>query len=397
MNIGVLKEAKEETRVAITPDVVDALKKIGASVLVEKSAGESSYFSDEDYKKAGATIVTRQDILKKSDIVTSIHLADSSTLSKIKKGGIYLGMFQPAMNAQTIKKLSAQQVTVISLDAIARITRAQSMDVLSSQATVAGYKAVLLAATHLTRFFPMLTTAAGTITPASVLIIGAGVAGLQAIATSRRLGAVVDVFDTRPEVKEQVQSLGAKFVEVEGARHSAEAGGYAVEQTEEYKKKQQEAIDKFAGKADAIVTTALIPGKKAPILITKKIVDKMKSGSVVVDLASSMGGNCEYTQHGKTILTKNGVSVIGHLNLPGSLPGDASRMFAKNVLNFLKLLLKEKKINLDLSDEILSSTTVTHSGEIRHKLTLAALGSTGKEEKKTPAKKKTQKSESASN
>ncbi|PJZ71042.1 NAD(P)(+) transhydrogenase (Re/Si-specific) subunit alpha [Leptospira perolatii] len=373
MNIGVLKEAKEETRVSITPDVVDALKKLGATVVVEKGAGENSYFSDEQYKKAGATISSRPDVLKKADILVSIHLADAGTLSKIKKGGIYLGMFQPAMNAQTIKKLASQQVTVQSLDAIARITRAQSMDVLSSQATVAGYKAVLLAATHLTRFFPMLTTAAGTITPASMLVIGAGVAGLQAIATARRLGAVVDVFDTRPEVKEQVQSLGAKFVEVEGAKHSAAAGGYAIEQTEEYKKRQQEAIDKFAGKADVIITTALIPGRKAPLIINKKIVDGMKPGSVVVDLASSMGGNCEYTQHGKTIITKNGVSVIGHTNLAGSLPGDASRMFAKNVLNFLKQLVKEKKVNMDFNDEVIASTTITHEGQIRHKLTLDAL------------------------
>ncbi|EPG65297.1 Re/Si-specific NAD(P)(+) transhydrogenase subunit alpha [Leptospira wolffii] len=386
MNIGVLKEAKEETRVAVTPDVVDALKKIGASVTVEKGAGEGSYFSDEDYKKAGASIAARADVLKKSDILVSIHLADGASLSKIKKGAIYLGMFQPASNASVVKKFAGQKSTLVSLDAIARITRAQSMDVLSSQATVSGYKAVLLAATHLTRFFPMLTTAAGTITPASVLIIGAGVAGLQAIASSRRLGAVVDVFDTRPEVKEQVQSLGAKFVEVEGATHSAAAGGYAVEQTEEYKKRQQEAIEKFAAKADVIITTALIPGRKAPIIITKKIVDKMKSGSVVVDLASSNGGNCEYTQHGKTVLTKNGVSVIGHLNLPGSLPSDASRMFAKNVLNFLKLLIKDKKVNLDLNDEIISSTTIAHDGEIRHKLTLDALGS--KDGGKKPASKK---------
>lgn len=262
MNIGILKEAKEETRVSVTPDIVDILKKIGAVVLVEKGAGEQSYYHDEDYKKAGANLVSRQDIIGKSNIIVSIHLADPATLVKIKPGTIYLGMFQPAINASTIQKLAAKKVEVLSLDAIARITRAQSMDVLSSQATVAGYKAVLLAASHLARFFPMLTTAAGTITPASVLIIGAGVAGLQAIASSRRLGAVVDVFDTRPEVKEQVHSLGAKFVEVEGASHSAAAGGYAVEQTEEYKKRQQEAIDRYAQKADVIITTALIPGKK---------------------------------------------------------------------------------------------------------------------------------------
>ncbi|WP_078124610.1 Re/Si-specific NAD(P)(+) transhydrogenase subunit alpha [Leptospira alexanderi] len=375
MNIGILKEAKEETRVSVTPDIVDTLKKIGAAVLVEKGAGEQSYYHDEDYKKAGANLVSRQDIIGKSNIIVSIHLADPAILAKIKPGTIYLGMFQPAINASAIQKLAAKKVEVLSLDAIARITRAQSMDVLSSQATVAGYKAVLLAASHLARFFPMLTTAAGTITPASVLIIGAGVAGLQAIASSRRLGAVVDVFDTRPEVKEQVHSLGAKFVEVEGASHSAAAGGYAVEQTEEYKKRQQEVIDKYAQKADVIITTALIPGKKAPLLITKKIVDNMKSGSVIVDLASSMGGNCEYTKHGQNVTTSRGVTVIGHRNLAGSIPADASKMFSKNVLNFLKLLIKDKKINHDLNDEILSSTTIVYKGEIRHKLTLDALGS----------------------
>ncbi|MDV6234058.1 Re/Si-specific NAD(P)(+) transhydrogenase subunit alpha [Leptospira ellisii] len=375
MIIGILKEAKEETRVSVTPDIIDALKKIGASVVVEKGAGEQSFYHDENYKKAGATLVSRQDVISKSNIIVSIHLADPATLAKIKSGTIYLGMFQPAMNAPTIQKLAAKKVEVLSLDAIARITRAQSMDVLSSQATVAGYKAVLLAAAHLARFFPMLTTAAGTITPASVLIIGAGVAGLQAIASARRLGAVVDVFDTRPEVKEQVQSLGAKFVEVEGASHSAAAGGYAVEQTDEYKKRQQEAIDKFAQKADVIITTALIPGRKAPVLITKKIVDNMKSGSVVVDLASPMGGNCEYTKHGQNVITAKGITVIGHKNLAGSIPNDSSKMFGKNVLNFLKLLIKDKKINLDLNDEILSSTTITYGGEIRHKLTQDALGS----------------------
>ncbi|QCO39549.1 Re/Si-specific NAD(P)(+) transhydrogenase subunit alpha [Leptospira interrogans] len=389
MNIGILKESKEETRVSVTPDIVDALKKIGATVLVEKGAGEQSYYHDEDYKKAGASLVSRQDVINKSNLIVSIHFADPTTLGKMKPGTIYLGMFQPAMNAQTVQKLASKKVEVLSLDAIARITRAQSMDVLSSQATVAGYKAVLLAASHLARFFPMLTTAAGTITPASVLIIGAGVAGLQAIASSRRLGAVVDVFDTRPEVKEQVHSLGAKFVEVEGASHSAAAGGYAVEQTEEYKKRQQEAIDKYAQKADVIITTALIPGKKAPLLITKKIVDNMKSGSVVVDLASSMGGNCEYTKYGQNVVTPKGVTVIGHKNLAGSIPADASKMFSKNVLNFLKLLIKDKKINLDLNDEILSSTTITYQGEVRHKLTLDALGSkSGAAKPKKSASKK---------
>lgn len=384
MKIGILKEAKEETRVALTPDVIEPLKKLGASVSIEKGAGDASFYSDADYKKAGASIASRADILK-SDVVVSIHLADSSTLQKLKSGTIYLGMFAPAMNAAVMKKLASQKVEVFSLDAIARITRAQAMDVLSSQSNISGYKAVLLAAANLCRLFPMMTTAAGTIKPAKMLVIGAGVAGLQAIATARRLGAVVDVFDTRPEVREQVHSLGAKFVEVEGAAHSEAAGGYAVEQSEEYKKRQQQAINDYASKADAIITTALIPGRKAPLLINKTIVESMKPGSVIVDLASSMGGNCELTQHGKEVMTKNGVTIIGHKNLPGSVPMDSSRMFSRNVFNYLKNAIKEKKLVMDMEDEVIKSTCITTGGEIVHKLTLDNLG--GGAKKSASAKK----------
>ena len=259
--------------------------------------------------------------------------------------------------------LKEKKITTISLDFVARVTRAQSVDVLSSQSSTAGYKAVLLAANHLSRFFPMLTTAAGVITPAKVLILGAGVAGLQAIATAKRLGAVVFVFDVRPEVKEQVQSLGAKFVQVEGSSHSSSTGGYAVDQTEEYKKKQKEVIAKYVADSDVVISTALIPGKKAPILITKEMVENMQSGSVIIDLASSMGGNCELTIHNKIEISKNGVQIIGHENLAGEVCIDASKMFAKNILNYIKLFVQKGKINLNLEDEVISSTLITHKGE----------------------------------
>jgi NAD(P) transhydrogenase subunit alpha len=272
-------------------------------------------------------------------------------------------MFQPFFNHETVKSLLGQNITAFSLETIPRTTRAQTMDVLSSQATVAGYKAVLLAASRLAKFFPMFMTAAGSITPAKVLILGAGVAGLQAIATARRLGGVVEVFDTRQAVKEEVKSLGAKFVEVEGAKDEASAGGYAVEQSEEFKQKQRQVIHDHASKSDVIITTAQIPGRKAPVLITKETVDAMKPGSVIVDLAASTGGNCEYTKNNETI-SQNGVTIIGNSNLPSTIPSDASKMFGKNVLNFLKLILTDGKINLNFEDDLVKGTCITHNKEI---------------------------------
>ncbi len=374
MKIGVIQEPTNENRVSITPDVIDPLLKLGYTVSIESGAGERAFYSNADYEKAGAKIESRNDILEKSDIIVSIHQLDADSGKKIGKGKSYIGTLSPLAFPQKIKELSANGAKVFSMDIIPRITRAQSMDVLSSQATVSGYKAVLLGASNYSRFFPMLTTAAGTITPARVLILGAGVAGLQAIATSRRLGAVVDVFDTRPEVKEQCMSLGAKFVEVEGAADASTSGGYAVEQSEDYKRRQKEAIAKFAEKADIIITTALIPGKKAPVLITKEMVESMRQGSVIIDLASVMGGNCELSQNDKTIV-HNGITIIGNSNLPSTQPMDASKMYAKNILNFLKLFInKEKQFNVNLEDEIINTCLIADAGEIRHKGILSLLG-----------------------
>jgi H+-translocating NAD(P) transhydrogenase subunit alpha len=370
MKFGILKESGEEKRVAMLPESVDALIKMGQSVLVEKGAGETAFASDEEYKKVGAVIVSKKELLAQAEAVIKIQLPESDEMEGLKSGAILFAVLQPLFNFQLIKTLNDKKVTVFSMDTIPRITRAQSMDILSSQATVAGYKAVLTAASHLPHFFPMLTTAAGAIPPSKMLIMGAGVAGLQAIATSKRLGAVTEVFDTRPEVKEQVMSLGGKFVEVEGAADASKAGGYAVEQTEDYKNRQREAIHKSAVKADVIITTAQIPGKKAPLLITEEMVKGMKAGSVIVDLAAATGGNCQLTENNKTIVA-HGVTIIGNSNLQSTIPFDASKMFGKNIINFLKnMLSKEGKIELNFSDEIISGTCIAHAGEVRHKPTL---------------------------
>ena len=361
--IGFLKEIKGEKRVSITSEVCRDLKNLSLSVLIEENAGLNSYISNASYEESGGEIVSQKKLVQESDILVSINLMDKEIISSFREEQIYLGMFQPFSHPKSINLLREKKITTISLDFVARVTRAQSIDVLSSQSSTAGYKAVLLAANHLGRFFPMLTTAAGVITPTKVLILGAGVAGLQAVATAKRLGAVVSVFDVRPEVKEQVQSLGAKFVQVEGASHSSSTGGYAVEQTEEYKKKQKEVITKYVSDSNVVISTALIPGKKAPILITKEMVDKMQAGSVIVDLASSMGGNCELTVHNQIEFSKNQVKIIGPENLAGEVCMDASKMFAKNVFHYIKLLVQEGKINLNLEDEVISSTLITHNGE----------------------------------
>ncbi|MDF3818468.1 Re/Si-specific NAD(P)(+) transhydrogenase subunit alpha [Leptospira sp. 96542] len=374
MKIGVIKEPNFENRVAITPDVIDPLKKMGFTVAVETTAGDKAFYSDKDYTDVGATIESRDSILSGADIVVSIHTLDEDSAKKIPKDKIYIATLSPLAFPQKVAEIAKVSFKVFSMDTIPRITRAQSMDVLSSQATVSGYKAVLLGATNYSRFFPMLTTAAGTITPARVLILGAGVAGLQAIATAKRLGAVVDVFDTRPEVKEQCMSLGAKFVEVEGAADASSSGGYAVEQSDDYKRRQKEAIAKFAEKADIIITTALIPGKKAPVLITKEMVDTMRQGSVIIDLAAVNGGNCELTENDKTIVYK-GITILGNSNLPSTQPMDASKMYAKNIVNFLKLFVnKEKQFSINMEDEIIDACLIAEGGSIRHKATLSLLG-----------------------
>ncbi len=360
MTIGVLKEPSFESRVSLLPEAVAALVKKSVNVVVERNAGEKAFSSDADYAQAGATIADAETVIQQSDIILSIQIPVQS----IPGGKIVLGVFQPLFNAETMKKWAASSLTSFSLDMLPRTTRAQSMDVLSSQANIAGYKAVLLAAGLYSRYFPMFMTAAGSIAPAKLLILGAGVAGLQAVATARRLGAVVEVFDTRPAVKEEVMSLGAKFVEVEGAADASKAGGYAVEQSQEFQQRQKARIAESIAKADIVITTAQIPGKKAPILITQSMIESMRKGSVIIDIAAATGGNTELTRNNETVL-HNGVSIVGNSALPSSMPADASKLYGKNVLNFLQLVIdKEGKLNLNWEDDLVKGACITHEGKI---------------------------------
>jgi NAD(P) transhydrogenase subunit alpha len=362
MIIGVLKETPPETRVSLTPEVVQALVKMGVTVKIEKGAGETAYYPDADYETAGAQIGDAAAIASEADILLTIH--PKGVPANIKAKAVIIGVFQPLFNPAQIQQWAERGLTVFSMDTIPRTTRAQSMDVLSSQANIAGYKAVLLAAMQYCRYFPMFMTAAGSIPPAKVLILGAGVAGLQAIATAKRLGAVVEVFDTRPAVKEEVMSLGAKFVEVEGAADASKAGGYAVEQSEDFQQRQKARIAESAKKSDIIISTAQIPGKRAPILITKEMIDSMKQGSVIIDLAASTGGNTDLTKDNEIVQYK-GVTIIGNSAIPAMMPGDASKVYAKNVLNFLKLIIdKDGGIALNYEDDIVKGTSIAHNGAI---------------------------------
>lgn len=367
MIIGLLKEPDFETRVSMVAETVAALTKKGISVLVEQDAGAKAFCANADYEKAGATITTRTDVITQATIIAVIHPPATTEWAELKaQGKICIGVYQPLFNTALMQQYAAQQFTVFSLDMLPRTTRAQSMDVLSSQANIAGYKAVLTAATAYGRYFPMFMTAAGSIAPAKVLILGAGVAGLQAIATARRLGAVVEVFDTRPAVKEEVMSLGAKFVEVEGAADASKAGGYAVEQSEEYKQKQQQRIAESVAKADIIITTAQIPGKKAPILITEAMLQTMRNGSVIIDLAAATGGNTPATKN-ETTVNYNGVSIIGNSSLQSTMPADASKLYGKNLLNFLQLIIdKENQLHLNWDDDLVKGACITHGGVIVH-------------------------------
>lgn len=364
MTIGVLKEASPETRVSLLAEAVSSLTKKSINVIVESGAGERAACSNADYEKAGAQVKSRSEVIANSDIILVIHRPN--TEAEQLRSKILLGVYQPLYNAEMMKDWAAKNITTFSLDMLPRTTRAQSMDVLSSQANIAGYKAVLTAANLYPRYFPMFMTAAGSIAPAKVLILGAGVAGLQAIATAKRLGAVVEVFDTRPAVKEEVMSLGAKFIEVEGAADASKAGGYAVEQTEDYKQKQQQKIAESIAKADIVVTTAQIPGKKAPILITEEMMSKMRNGSVIIDIAAATGGNTPFTKNNETV-NHNGVTIVGDSNLQATMPSDASKMYGKNVLNFLQLITtKEGTINLNWEDDLVKGSCITHGGEIVH-------------------------------
>jgi NAD(P) transhydrogenase subunit alpha len=360
MTLGILKESDGEQRVAITPDALPGLMKLGIQkVLVEKSAGATAFFDDASYEKQGAQIADAETVLRESTLLACIHAPSG----KLKSGQILVGQFNPLSQSSVVEGLLKSGVSAFSLDLAPRTTRAQALDVLSSMATVAGYKAILTAANHLPTFFPMFMTAAGTIKPAKVLILGAGVAGLQAIATAKRLGAVVEAFDVRAAAKEEVLSLGAKFVEVEGATDDKAAGGYAVEQTEEFKQRQAQLIHDHAVAADVVICTAQIPGRKAPLLLRKATVEAMKSGAVVVDLAASTGGNCEVTENGK-VIRHGGVTVVGDSNLPASIPKDASVMFGKNIINFLKLILIKGELKLNFEDDIVAATCIAHEGEV---------------------------------
>ena len=364
MILGILREYGNETRVVLLPETVKAFIDLKVEVIVEKGAGEKAFAFDSDYVSAGAKIVSREEVFSTSDVLLQIQPPIADEMQKIKPDQVWISAFNPLWETAIVKSFIQSKITSFSLDLIPRTTRAQAMDVLSSMATVAGYQAVLEAATFLPTFFPMFMTAAGTIRPANVLILGAGVAGLQAIATSRKLGAQVQVFDVRSAVKEEVKSLGGKFVEVEGALEDKAAGGYAVEQTEDFKKKQQQAINDHAAKANVVICTAQIPGRKAPLLLPKEAVEAMNPGSVIIDLAASTGGNCELTKDNETVVFK-GVTIIGQSNYPAKKPIDASRMFGKNVLNFMKLMIgNDGSFNLNFDDDIVKGTCITHNGEI---------------------------------
>lgn len=366
MIIGVLKEPSPETRVSLLPEHIAILKKWNVEVCIEQGAGVTAFANDEKYAEAGARIMSRAELISTAKIILSLNNPGADTLPALKPGNVLLGVYQPLFNPGLMKELAEKGITVFSMDMLPRTTRAQSMDVLSSQANIAGYKAVLHAANLFPKYFPMFMTAAGSIPPAKLLILGAGVAGLQAIATGRRLGAVVEVFDTRPAVKEEVMSLGAKFVEVEGAADASKAGGYAVEQTEDFMKRQKAKIAESVAKADIIITTAQIPGKKAPLLITTEMMAAMKGGSVIIDLAAATGGNTELTKNNETVM-HNGVRIVGNSFLSSTMPSDASKLYGKNILNFLQLMItKEGELNLNFEDDLVLGTCITDNKQIVH-------------------------------
>ncbi|MBS1621498.1 MAG: Re/Si-specific NAD(P)(+) transhydrogenase subunit alpha [Bacteroidetes bacterium] len=365
MTIGLLKEPDFETRVSLIPETVAALTKKGISVQIEKDAGVKAFWNNDEYEKVKAVIKSRSEVLQSSDIILSIHPPADSEIEKLKSK-ILIGVYQPLFNQSLMQQWANLGITVFSLDMLPRTTRAQVMDVLSSQANIAGYKAAILAASIYSRYFPMFMTAAGTIAPAKVLILGAGVAGLQAIATARRLGAVIEVFDTRPAVKDEVMSLGAKFIEVEGAADASKAGGYAVEQTEDFMKRQKAKIAESIAKADIVITTAQIHGKKAPILITEEMLNRMRNGSVIIDIAAATGGNTPVTKNNETV-TYKGVTIVGNSNLQATMPSDASKMYGKNILNFMNLIItKEGQLSLNWEDDLVKGSCIAHNGELVH-------------------------------
>jgi proton-translocating NAD(P)+ transhydrogenase subunit alpha len=366
VKIGVVKEVTPgEARVAVIPETVKRLggKKIGA--IVQAGAGAAVGARDEDYKQAGAEIAaTAAEVYRNADVVVKIHAPTPAEIPLLTEGKTLISLLYPLVNRDLVIALAARKITILSTDSIPRTTLAQMMDVLSSQATVAGYRAVILAAHAVNRLFPMLMTAAGTLAPAKVLILGAGVAGLQAIATARRLGAVVEAFDVRKVVKEQVESLGARFIEVPSEEDAQTASGYAKELSEEYKKKQSALIGDSLARCDACITTALIPGRRAPILVTAEQVGRMKAGSVIVDMAAEQGGNCELTKPGERVVTKGGAIILGEVNLPSQMAVHASQMFSRNMEKLLLHLSKDGELKLDPNEEIIRGMMVARAGDV---------------------------------
>ncbi len=379
-SVLVAKERAEgETRVAATPETVKGMIKAGLSVSVEAGAGANAYISDAQYTDAGATIAAdARSAWSSADIVLKVRAPEKfpalDEVQGVKDGAVVIGFLAPYKNDDMIRAFATKRVSSLPVELVPRITRAQKMDALSSQANIAGYKAVLVAAANLPKYFPLFMTAAGTVKPARVVVMGAGVAGLQAIATAKRLGAVVEASDIRPETKEQIESLGGKFIELPKTEETgAGAGGYAKEMSADFLRQQQEIVTRHVAQADCVITTALVPGRPAPKLLPASMVEKMKAGSVIVDLAVEQGGNCELSEKGKDV-RKHGVLIIGHPNLPATLPADASLLYSRNVLALLQNVIKEGALNFDMTDEVTSGTLLTHEGKIVHAPTAQRLG-----------------------
>ena len=380
VKVFVPKESRAgEARVAATPESVKKMVGAGLSVAVEAGAGVGAHIADDRYEAAGASIATGgAAALAEADAVLRVVAPESSELSGMKQGALLVALLSPARNLDLVRELAQSQISALAMELVPRISRAQSMDALSSQASIAGYKAVLLAAERLGKYFPLLMTAAGTIPPAKVVVMGAGVAGLQAVATARRLGAVVEVSDIRDVVKEQVESLGGKFIDLPDMGEGGEgAGGYAREMTPEFLAEQRKIVTRHVQAADVVICTALVPGKKAPTLLTQAMVEGMKPGAVIVDLAVEQGGNCELSKPGEDVMA-GGVLILGPANLPAETPIDASQLYARNVWALLEILLKDGAIALDLEDEVVDGALLTHAGEVRHAPTRQALEGDGK-------------------